>query len=32
MAKEYTPFDFMNAVSFSKQDLIGDAEKTEKMS
>lgn len=29
MAKEYTPFDFMNAVSFSKQDLIGDAENPE---
>lgn len=29
MAKEYNPFDFMNAVSFSKQDLIGDAENPE---
>lgn len=29
MAKEYNPFDFMNAVSFSKQDLIGDSENPE---
>jgi hypothetical protein len=27
--KEYSPFDYMNAVSFSKQDLIGNSENPE---
>lgn len=29
MAKEYNPFDFMNAVSFSKEDIIRNAENPE---
>lgn len=29
MAKELTPFDFMTAISFSKEDLIGDNENPE---
>lgn len=27
--KDYNPFDFMNAASFSKEDLIGDSENPE---
>jgi len=30
MTKEYSPFDFMNAASFSKEDLIRESENPEK--
>ena len=29
MAKEYTPFDYMNAVSFSKEDIIAKSDSPE---
>jgi len=29
MSKEYSPFDYMNAVSFSKEDLIGSSDHPE---